>query len=52
MNSVARIASPAGITTTAGPGRKIMAIPNTITEPPITATRTRFSVFSVQATIL
>src|SRR5438552_2707635 len=37
-NSVARIASPSGITTTAGPGRITIAIPITNTVKPITAT--------------
>jgi hypothetical protein len=40
-NSNARIASPAGITTNAGPGKTINAIPRASTVPPTTATRTR-----------
>jgi hypothetical protein len=36
-NSVARIASPAGITTTAGPGNAVMAMPNNTTVSPVMA---------------
>lgn len=37
-NSVARIARPIGMTTKAGPGSTMRAIPNSTTEPPMTNT--------------
>ncbi len=40
-NSVARIASPNGITTNAGPGKTVSAIPNRSTVIPTIATTTR-----------
>lgn len=50
MNSVARIASPVDITTTAGPGNTIMATPITRTVKPITTTLRRFACFNVLIT--
>ena len=40
-NSAAKMASPSGITTNAGPGRTIKAMPNASTVPPTTATKMR-----------
>ena len=42
-NSVARIASPRGMTIKAGPGNTIMATPTSNTENPMTATTARLS---------
>jgi len=41
-NSVAKIANPAGITTTAGPGRMIIATPISTTVPPMMAMKNFF----------
>lgn len=46
-NSIARIASPAGITMNAGPGSKIMAIPMASTVPPTTKIITRLKCFII-----
>ena len=46
-NSVASIARPIGITTTAGPGNTIMAIPTARIEKPITITITRLACATV-----
>ena len=42
-NSVASIASPIGMTTTAGPGSTIMAIPTARTVKPVTTTTRRLA---------
>jgi hypothetical protein len=43
MNSVARIANPAGITTIAGPGKMTIATPSNKMVPPTSAIRKRFT---------
>jgi len=50
MNSEANIASPIGITTTAGPGRTTMAIPTTRIVKPTTITITRLTCANVLKT--